>query len=160
MNNEINNQNKTTNLNKSALPTFEQNQQKSLEAKKLSVEKIPVKKPFGANSSSKAGKSRTASVERNDKIKLTKNKVKENLNNSMVVSGNKSAINREDKNNLDIGTKSNIPKDFNKKDKEKEKEKAAGENKQSQGKDACKLVSQVRGQGGLFINLMGDGYLE
>ncbi len=135
LNNETNGQNKITNLNKSAVPTFEQNQQKSLEAKKLSVEKIPVKKPFGVNPNSKAGKNRTASVEHNDRIKLSKNKGKDKLNNSMVVSGNKSVSNREDKNNLDIGIKNNLPKDLTKKEKDKDKEKTSGDNKQSQGTD-------------------------
>lgn len=134
--------NKTTNLNKTAVPTNEQNQHKSLEAKKLSVEKIPLKKAFGANSNSKGAKNRTASVENKDRIKLSKNKGKDKLNNSMLVSNNKSVSNREEKLNqidLEIASNTNLPKDFNKKEKkdkekvkEKEREKTVSENKQNQ----------------------------
>ncbi|MFM7854749.1 MAG: hypothetical protein ACKO96_23195, partial [Flammeovirgaceae bacterium] len=77
LNNEINAPNKTTNLNKTAVPTSDHNQHKSLEAKKLSVEKIANKKPFGSNLNSKGAKNRTASVENKDRIKLSKNKGKD-----------------------------------------------------------------------------------
>jgi hypothetical protein len=84
----------------------EKNHVKSLETKKLSIEKIPVRKAFGFNGNSNAKKNRTASTDNKDRLKISTKEGKDKLNNSMVT--NKKTLMKtqslENKNNLDIAT--------------------------------------------------------
>lgn len=82
--------------------------QKTLETKKISIEKIPVRKPFGANPGS-TKKARTGSVETKGTLRSAKASGKDKLNNSMVAGDTKQEKKKDNpvqsaRNNLDIAT--------------------------------------------------------
>jgi len=123
------------------------NNQRSLETKKLSIEKIPVRKAFGANSNN--AKKRTASTDNKDKLHASKNNGKERLNSSLASLKDV----KKENNNLDFtaannNNRSNISFDSNQGKKPKTE------------KNLKPQAGQDNGQGGLFNNLLGDGYLE
>lgn len=136
------------------------NNLKSHEMKKISLEKI--KKGFGA-----ASKNRTASTDVSKRMKLTKkDEGKDKLNNSMmtVPAKKKSSIMKVDSksNNLDIATsgKANISMDASLAEKKTKPFEKSTIPANKNGNLSTYKAGQDNEKGGLFNNLLGDGYLE